>query len=50
MVISGPTYYEDKYSGGDVGESFIGRVLIGDRVLSEKQLVEMAQRYVEENN
>jgi len=50
MVLNGPTHYIDKYTGGDVGESFIGRVLIGDRVLTEQQLVDMAQRYVEENS
>ena len=49
MVLNGPTYYIDSYSGGDVGESFIGRVRIGNRLLTEEQLVELAERYVAEN-
>jgi len=50
MVLNGPTYYIDSYSGGDVGECFIGRVRIGNRLLTEEQLVEFAERYVSDNS
>ena len=50
MVLNGPTYYVDSYSGGDVGEPFIGRVRIGNRLLTEEQLVELAERYVCDNS
>jgi hypothetical protein len=50
MLLNGPTYYIDSYSGGDVGEPFIGRVRIGNQLLTEEQLVGLAERYVDQNS
>jgi len=39
------TIYRDKYSGGGTGETFVGRILIGDLILTESQLVQLAENY-----
>ena len=49
MVINGPTFYVDQFNGGDIGSPYIGKILVGDRVLTEKQLIDLAERYVAEN-
>ena len=50
MVINGPTFYADQFVGSENGKPYIGKILVGDFVLSEEQLVELAVRYVSENS
>ena len=44
MTLDG-TVYHDRYIGGATGETFVGRILIGDRILTESQLVQLAENY-----
>ena len=50
MVLNGPTFYADQFVGCERGEPYVGKILVGDFMLTEEQLVELAERYVSDNS
>ena len=50
MVLNGPTFYADQFVGCESGEPYVGKILVGDFMLTEEQLVELAERYVSDNS